>query len=66
MVLQNLACTAEGRRQRKLRYGGDFHSLLDWLDQSQWWPAEAIEEYQRIQLRRLIEHAYQTVPYYRR
>lgn len=64
--LQNLACTAHGRTQRNLRYGGEFHSLLEWLEESQWWPVEEIEQYQKDQLRRLITHAYETVPYYRR
>lgn len=66
VFLQNMACGVEGRRQRKLRYGGAFRELLDWLEESQWWAAEEIREYQDAQLRRLVGHAYQTVPYYRR
>lgn len=66
IFLQNLACTAQGHSQRRLRYGGDFHRLLDWLEQSQWWSAEEIKDYQEEQLRRLAAHAYATVPYYRR
>jgi phenylacetate-CoA ligase len=66
LPLQNLACTAQGFSQRRLRYGGEFQERLDWLEQSQWWPAEAIKVYQEEQLRRLVAHAYATVPYYRR
>ena len=35
------------------------------LEESQWWPRERIEELQSQRLRRLIEHAYARVPYYR-
>jgi phenylacetate-coenzyme A ligase PaaK-like adenylate-forming protein len=66
VFLQNTVCAIQGRKQRKLRYGAEFHKLLDWLEESQWWPAARIREYQDRELRRLIEHAYRTVPYYRR
>lgn len=66
VFLQNLACGIQGRRQRKQRYGGAFRELLDWLEESQWWSAAKIQEYQDEQLRALVEHAYRTVPYYRR
>jgi phenylacetate-CoA ligase len=64
--LQNLACAAQGYGQRRLRYGGEFHYLLDWLEQAQWWSAEEIRTYQEEQLRELVAHAYASVPYYRR
>lgn len=66
VVLQNVACGIQGRGQRKLRYGGAFRELLDWLEESQWWQVAEIREYQNEQLRSLIQHAYRTVPYYRR
>jgi phenylacetate-CoA ligase len=66
VALQNVACGLQGRSQRKLRYGGEFHALLDWLEQSQWWPAARIQAYQEEQLARLVAHAYRTVPFYRR
>jgi len=66
VILQNLACGVEGRSQRKLRYGGEFRELLDWLEESQWWSAAKIREYQDERLRNLVGHAYRTVPYYRR
>jgi phenylacetate-CoA ligase len=66
VVLQNLACGVQGRSQRKLRYGGEFRELLDWLEESQWQSAAEIQEYQDEQLRRLVEHAYRTTPFYRR
>lgn len=66
IFLQNVACSLEGRNQRRLRYGGAFHELLDWLEESQWWSAAKIQEYQEEQLKKIIAHAYSTVPYYRR
>ncbi|MEK6299771.1 MAG: phenylacetate--CoA ligase family protein [Acidobacteriota bacterium] len=66
VFLQNLACGVEGRSQRKLRYGGEFRELLDWLEESQWQSAAEIREYQDEQLRSLVEHAYRTAPFYRR
>jgi len=66
IALQNVVCMIYGLRQRRLRYGGQFRQLLDWLQESEWWPAERIERYQDEQLRKIVSHAYQTVPYYRR
>ncbi len=63
---QNLVCNIYGIQQRRLRYGGVFRELLDWLEETQWWSKEQIEEYQNKQLQKLIRHAYDTVPYYRR
>jgi phenylacetate-CoA ligase len=44
------------------------HSMacLRELEESQWWPAERLEELQSSRLRALITHAYEHVPYYRR
>jgi phenylacetate-CoA ligase len=36
------------------------------LDESQWWPRKKLEEFRDEKLRRLIDHCYQHVPYYRR
>ncbi len=36
------------------------------LEETQWWSRERIEELQAERLRKLIEHAYSSVPYYRR
>ena len=36
------------------------------LQKSQWWSREQLEEYQLEQLSKLLHHAYENVPYYRR
>jgi phenylacetate-CoA ligase len=63
--LQNVACGFQGRGQRKLRYGGPFPEVLNWLEESQWWSAQKIQEHQQEQLEKLIRHAYESVPYYK-
>jgi len=41
-------------------------SLQQQLEQSQWWPRERLEQHQLRQLGRLLDHAFATVPHYRR
>ncbi len=45
--------------------GGAVLSILFQFEQSQWWPAEKIAAQQFGQLRRLLDHARATVPFYR-
>jgi len=63
--LQNVVCSAYGHSQRKLRYGKHFQKCLEWLEQSQWWSEEQIKDYQDKELRCVVKHAYETVPYYK-
>ncbi|MGH7123127.1 MAG: phenylacetate--CoA ligase family protein [Stellaceae bacterium] len=39
-------------------------ALVEELEQSQWWPEQALEQHQRRQLGRLLDHAW-TIPFYR-
>lgn len=48
----------------KIKYGKLFIDTYDFLQKSQWWSKEEHEEYQMEQLKKLINHAYQNVPYY--
>jgi phenylacetate-CoA ligase len=43
-----------------------FRSRHQWLQESQWWSRDQLEEYQLDQLQALVQHAYENVPYYRR
>ena len=38
---------------------------LSQMEESQYWQREKLREYQRISLKRLVTHAYETCPYYR-
>jgi len=44
----------------------EFRRMYKWLLQTQWWPRDKLQELQLTQLKNLLVHAYETVPYYRR
>jgi len=50
----------------RIRYGQVFWETYNFLQESQWWGKEKLEEYQMQQLSKLLHHAYENVPYYRR
>lgn len=50
----------------RFHYGHLFWETYNFLQESQWWSREKLEEYQMQQLRRILYHAYESVPYYRR
>lgn len=41
-------------------------SKLEFLEESQWWDRETILKYQNDRLRRIVNHAYQEIPFYRK
>jgi len=49
-----------------IRYGKVFWDTYKFLQESQWWDREKLEEYQMQQLENLLKHAYENVPYYRK
>jgi len=49
-----------------IRFGRTFWETYYFLQTSQWWSEEKLKKYQLIQLRKLLYHAYENVPYYRR
>ena len=50
----------------RIRYGRVFWETYNFLQKSQWWSKERLEEFQMLQLNKLLNHAYENVPYYRR
>ncbi len=46
-------------------YGKEFGPWRRLLEETQWWTPEQLLERQNRELRRLVQHAYQNVPYYR-
>jgi len=48
-----------------IRYGKTFKITLEFLNKSQWWSREQFENWQLEQLKKLIRHAYENVPYYK-
>ncbi len=49
-----------------IRYGKVFWETYNFLQESQWWSRGKLEEYQIQQLSKLLHHAYENVPYYRK
>ena len=49
-----------------VRYRKVFWETYAFLQESQWWSRDKLEEYQMQKLARLLSHAYENVPYYRR
>jgi phenylacetate-CoA ligase len=65
IFLQSVACSYFGWKQAQIRFNKLFHRLLAFLMESEKWSVAEIEAYQSEQLRSLIGHAYEAVPYYR-
>lgn len=66
IALQNLACNFYGLRERQTRFGSHFSQQFQNLISSDWASKSEIEAYQDAQVASLVDHAYKTVPYYRR
>ena len=49
-----------------IRYGKVYRDTYKFLQESQYWSKEQIEEWQLKKLQELIKHAYKTVPYYQK
>jgi phenylacetate-CoA ligase len=57
---------AYGAIPPRFRLGRAFWETYDFLERSQWWDCSKLKEYQMRELRRLLAHSYEQVPYYRR
>ncbi|MBU0638908.1 MAG: phenylacetate--CoA ligase family protein, partial [Planctomycetes bacterium] len=63
--LQNAACSLYGLRMLRERFGTTFRRALAFLEESRKWSLNELRAYQDEQLRLMVRHAYDTVPYYR-
>lgn len=63
---QNIACSLAGFKIRRQRFNRTFFEALESLEKSQWSSLADLQAYQDEQVSRIVHHAYQTVPYYRR
>ncbi len=66
ILFQNLMVSIYGYKLHKQRYGGNSKKYIDELMQSQWLSNEDLTRLQNEKLRNLINHAYNTVPYYQK
>ncbi|MBA7509010.1 hypothetical protein ES705_00947 [subsurface metagenome] len=48
----------------RIRYGKTFWSTYNLLKESQYWTSNKIKDYQMTELNKLLNHAYENVPYY--
>jgi phenylacetate-CoA ligase len=62
--LQNLAVSVYGYKWQKRRFGGIFESELKRCKQRESFTKEEWEKYQTENLRKLLVHAFETVPFY--
>lgn len=63
--LQNVACSWQGYRESRIRFGAEFRRRLALLTEAERWSRGEIEAYQDEQIRALVRHAFERVPYYR-
>jgi len=49
-----------------IQYGSSYRKQFRFLQETQWWSKEKQEEYQMDQISKLLNHAYENVPYYTR
>ena len=66
VFMQNIILSGFSALLDRQRYGGNFKAFQKFLQQSQWYSAEQLKEYQQGRLGELIAYSYQHVPYYRR
>lgn len=63
---QHVVVTGYGLRERRHRYRGSFPEALGLLRESEWFDSETIEARKLGAIQRLVAHAVQHVPYYRK
>lgn len=65
VALQNVAISMAGYKWHKRRFGGVFEAQVKEFKDRDGYTTEQWQEYQTVELRKLLIHAIETVPYYR-
>lgn len=65
VFIQNLLVSAYGYKWMKRRFGGIFTKEYEQAKRREYFTAQQWNDYQNLQLQRMISHAYATVPFYR-
>ncbi|MCM1262186.1 MAG: hypothetical protein NC313_05650 [Butyrivibrio sp.] len=63
---QNFACSVQGAKINRTRYSAYFEKVLEQYKKTGKASYEQIREYQDKKLKKLLIHAYETVPYYKK
>ncbi len=66
LFFQNIEKLVYSKFKKPIWENPTFIKWYNFLEESQWWSREKLEEYQVRQLRKLLNHAYENVPYYRK
>lgn len=64
--LQSLACSLEGWRIERNRYGGRYSNLLREVESRTYWSRDEVFEWRDRRLSAFIQYSYSTVPFYQR
>lgn len=63
---QNFLCSIQGYRLKKQRFNKTFEQILRFLNTTQNWSDAQIKDYKEEHIKKIITHAFNTCPYYRR
>lgn len=63
--LQNIACSIEGWRIKRQRFGGNFQDLLAKAEMRDQWNDEQIIEYRNIRLKFFLQYCRDNIPFYK-
>ena len=64
VIIQNILLSAYGYNLKKSRYGDRFNIELAAFKERESYTSQKCRDYQTIELRKLLIHAFNTVPYY--
>lgn len=64
--LQNLACSVEGFRIQRSRFGGDFSQILGECESRSFLSSDEVSELRNRRLSRFVRHAYETTVFYKK
>tara|TARA_R110000868_G_scaffold3811_5_gene23467 strand:- start:10203 stop:11606 length:1404 start_codon:yes stop_codon:yes gene_type:complete len=64
IFVQNLLCSTYGILEKRKRFSNHFFTYLDWLEESQYWGEQEIYEYKLMEIKKIYNHAYTSVPFY--
>jgi len=65
-IIQSIGRKVYSKFKKPVWKDPEFLKWYNFLQKSQWWSREKLEEYQMQQLEKLLNHAYKNVPYYKK
>ena len=65
IAMQNLFCTLYGLREKRVRYSEHYYSFKKFLDESQYWSEDEIQNYKVDKIKTIYQYCYENIPFYR-